>query len=960
MAHHQRAGSRPAATACLTTALGLTLALGTVVPAEAVETPSAPSAKSRSTQSPAEVISPELQEAQGQVAVFVQLQGPGAFETTQPDAVLEGDQEPIPAVDRVQAIHQSVDSASSSLASESDADLLYTTANALRGAALHGDAEQLRQLAERPDVAKISRIIPQHRRNAGSVVDTNALGTWTQTKHTGRGVKIAVIDTGIDYTHADFGGPGTVEAYQQAAASAQMPAESSELYDPQKIVGGYDLAGDGYDARFPQALPQPDGNPLDCEAAGHGTHVAGTAAGYGVTQEGETFRGGYSELDADEVRQMTIGPGTAPEAQLIALRVFGCEGSTNLVLDALDRSLDPNMDGDFSDKADVINLSLGSDFGPAEDPQNDMIDALSQQGILSIIAAGNAGDAHEVSGSPGSARSALTVANSQGSTVAQDEAGGSISADQINDSTSRGQHGSNGVIKPDVAAPGTLISSAGVAQGSSPIVLTGTSMAAPHVAGIAALVRQKHQDYTPQNIKAAIMNSAVHDVHAANGAVSAADRVGSGRVDALRAVNQEVLVYDQTTPSLVSSTFGVTEIGEGKQTVARKLVVDNTGDQAHTYQVRFEASTEMPGVEITAPDSVTVPAGGKSTLTVTATADRSALEKTRDPSEAVEQLGLARQFLATESGRLILTENGQDLRVPLSIAPKPTSDMRAETAAISQWNDQGESTVPLTGTGLNHGGWASALGAFELGAASDRIDSASLTGGNSQFTDLQYVGASSNIPQLLAEGGDVAQEGMIAIGISAWGNASTITPEITVGVDLDTTGDGQPDYRASLTREEGLDYPLVSLSRYVGGSLEVLDLQPLNGSFGGVDTNTFDTNVMVLPLKAAELGIDPTRAETAISYQVFTQSAHSKGEVDRSAPAEYRPVAPAISFRGQRFNDALFTDQPGQKLIAHRGSDSAEGRALFLHLHNATGDLSGIRPGEDGGRAEVKSFMPAA
>ena len=85
------------------------------------------------------------------------------------------------------------------------------------------------------------------------------------------------------------------------------------------------------------------------------------------------------------------------------------------VLDALDRSLDPNMDGDFSDKADIINMSLGSDFGPADDPQNDLIDALSRQGILSVIAAGNAGDAHEISGSPGSARSALTVANSQGS-----------------------------------------------------------------------------------------------------------------------------------------------------------------------------------------------------------------------------------------------------------------------------------------------------------------------------------------------------------------------------------------------------------------------------------------------------------------------------------------------------------------------------------------------------------------
>lgn len=1100
MNRERTAGRGRTAKTCLATALGLALTLGTALPATAIDIAPAPRADDLNTQNPDRLIDSELRGAEGQVAVFVQLQGPGAFEATQPEGVRSGGQDPVQAAARVQSIRQSVQTAGSALASESGAELLYTTANALRGVALEGDAEQLRQLAERPDVVKISKIVPKYRNNAGSVVDTNALNPWTQTGLTGKGTKIAIIDSGIDYTHAAFGGPGTAEAYTKAKAATNLPGRDSGLYDPKKFLGGYDLAGDAYDAEVQGSVPRPDTNPLDCEIGGHGTHVAGSAAGYGVGENGKTFTGDFTKLTQDQVGKMKIGPGTAPQAELIGLRVFGCEGSTNLTINALDRTLDPNMDGDFSDKADIVNMSLGSDFGPADDPQNDFIDALSRQGILSVIAAGNAGDSHEISGSPGSARSALTVANSQGSTAVQDKAEGlspdsakgelvgsysgsfnygaakpeqlvgevvlapqnnrfgcapftqnfggkwvmldwednapfpcgskvrfdNVQAaggkgvvlesdysvdptniagnagipgllmskdsvakirpaaqnggarikmapewigaakaatgqkDQVNDSTSRGQHGSNGVLKPDVAAPGTNIGSAGVAQGNGVAVKSGTSMATPHVAGIAALVQQKHQNYNPQNLKAAIMNSAVHDVRAANGATSAVDRVGSGRVDALRAVNQEVLVYDKADPSLVSSTFGVTEIKNDKQTFARELIVDNTGGAAHTYQVRFNASTDVPGVTISAPSSVSVPKGGKAAIKVTATVDRATLGKTHDPSEDVTQLGLARQFLATESGRLILTEKGQDIRVPMSIAPKPAADMRVDNAKLDQWDKDGKTTVSLAGTGLNKGGWKSALGAFELGAKSNRLDSTKLAGGNSQFADLQYVGASSNLPQLKAEGGNVGTDGFINFGVSSWGNASTIKPDVSMEIGIDTTGNGRADYYAALGRASDLDYPLVNLYGYVNGELTVIDSQPLNGSWGDVDTNTFDTNAMVLPVSAAKLGIDPIKNDTTLSYQVTTYSANMDGAVDQSGLISYNPVAPSISFRGEQFNKSLFTDLPGKTLSAHRASDKVKGEALFLHLHNGTGDLSGIRTGEDGAKAEVKSAQPAA
>ena len=448
-------------------------------------------------------------------------------------------------------------------------------------------------------------------------------------------------------------------------------------------------------------------------------------------------------------------------------------------------------------------------------------------------------------------------------------------------------------------------------------------------------------------------------MHAANGKTSAVDRVGSGRVDALRAVNQEVMVYDKADTAVVSSTFGVTEIKNGKETFVRELVLDNASAAAHTYKVRFDASTDVPGVSISAPASVTVPKGGKTTVKVTATVDRAQLQKTHDPSEAVTQLGLARQFLASESGRLVLTENGQDMRLPMSIAPKPAADMRVDNAKLDQWDKDGKTTVSLTGTGLDEGGWKSAVGAFELGGKSDRLDSTKLAGGNSQFADLQYVGASSNLPQLAAEGGDAAKNGMINFGISSWGNASTIKPDTEMEIAIDTTGDGRPDNYVALGRVDGLDYPVANLYGFVNGELTVIDRQPVNGSWGDADTNTFDTNAVVLPASAAKLGIDPAKKDTKLSYRVATYSANIDGAVDRSNTISFNPVNPKVSFTGEKFNDSLFTDLPGKKLTAQRGSATAEGEALFLHLHNGTGDLAGIHKGEDGGKAEVKRFQPA-
>ena len=406
---------------------GLALTAGLGLPAQATETnPGAGNAlQGFAVEKFAEQkVSPSLRGVSGEVSVFVQFTGEGAFEQTQPDAVKEGKQEPVVDAPRVRQIRAEIESQAESVAQEAAASTIYTTTNTLPGVAIVGDAEAIKALADRGDVAKITRIVPKTIDNKGADIDTRALNTWVERQQTGKGITIAVLDTGIDYTHSDFGGPGTVEAYEAAQASATIPDAASGLLDPTKLIGGYDLVGDDYNAdpTAPnyQPIPKPDLNPLDCQ--GHGTHVAGTAAGYGTNADGSTFTGDYSSLTAQTVNDLRIGPGSAPEAQLVSIRVFGCTGSSDVVGQALDYVLDPNGDGDFSDRAQVVNMSLGSDYAPVDDPENDIVDKLTEQGILSVVASGNAGDVYNVGGSPGNARSALTVASSIGSQISLDRA----------------------------------------------------------------------------------------------------------------------------------------------------------------------------------------------------------------------------------------------------------------------------------------------------------------------------------------------------------------------------------------------------------------------------------------------------------------------------------------------------------------------------------------------------------
>src|SRR4051812_21170247 len=310
------------------------------------------------------------------------------------------------------------------------------------GVAVQVPANQAASLESIPGVTNVYRSLDHTISNIHGVPLVQGPQTWDGTLgFTGAGMKIGDLDTGIDYTHADFGGPGTVAAwntaFSQSTADATLPtvcqtATLTPCFGPNapKVKGGIDLVGDAYDAGGSAAeqIPHPDSNPLDCN--GHGSHTAGTAAGDGVLANGHTFTGPYNAGTVSG-NSWNVGPGVAPEASIYAIRVFGCSGSVSdaVLIQAIEWAVDNHMD--------VINMSLGAPFGTAQAPDSQAAANAAKDGVIVVSASGNNGPAPYITSSPGAAAGTLSVAADDptqsflGATVAP-STGGSFTAINAN------------------------------------------------------------------------------------------------------------------------------------------------------------------------------------------------------------------------------------------------------------------------------------------------------------------------------------------------------------------------------------------------------------------------------------------------------------------------------------------------------------------------------------------------
>ena len=388
----------------------------------------------------------------------------------------------------------------------------------------------------------------------------------------GQGIKIAIVDDGIDQAHPYFNPSGF-------SYPAGFPKGNTAYTTPKVIVA--------------RAYPSPSthwkyaGRPFDPRYSFHATHVAGIAAGdYGTP----TAPHGGSPIS-----------GIAPKAYLGNYKVltvptgdFGIDGNSPEIAKAIDQAV--------ADGMNVINLSIGE---PEVQPRRDIVvralNNAAAAGVVPVVAAGNDFDVTGSGsiGSPANTPAAITVA---ASTLGD---GDGTRPDHIAYFSAGGPAPVSLLFKPDVTAPGVDVLSSVPAHDFE--TLDGTSMAAPHVAGAAALIVQRHPTWTVQQVKSALASTG-HAVHPTgrSGEVSTL-REGGGRIDLARA-NQPLIFTDPTSLGwgLVPRGFSGT----------KELSTTDAGGGSAPWTVSIRAQSMPRGAKL-APQSTSLVAGTHLALLLT-------------------------------------------------------------------------------------------------------------------------------------------------------------------------------------------------------------------------------------------------------------------------------------------------------------------------------------------------------
>ncbi|WP_199521415.1 S8 family serine peptidase [Jiangella anatolica] len=642
-----------------------------------------------------------------------------------------------------------------------DLDVRYTYDRLWNGFSVSGSEADVTRLAASAEVAAVYPVVTVDAPDPATSEPAmdSALGmtgadvAQSELGFTGDGLKVGVIDSGVDIDHPDLGGSGT-------PGGTAFPTE--------RVVAGYDFVGDDYNADDTSAayqpVPHPDDNPDDC--LGHGSHVAGI-----VGADGDSAAGGVR--------------GVAPDVEFGAYRVFGCGGSTtsDIMLAAMERA--------HADGMDVVNMSIGAGFVTwPEYPTATASDALVDEGVVVVASIGNNGAAGTWSaGAPGVGEKVIGVASFDNTeydarmfTVTPDgrefgyaDAAGAPSAPTSGDlpmsrtgtpastadactatgalpdltgtvaliergtcsfyekarnaqqagaaavvlynnvagafaptvapptpadppitipvvavpqaegveldsriaagattltwtdETTTVENSTAGLIssfssygmasdltlKPDLGAPGGLIRSTYPLEEDGYAVVSGTSMASPHVAGAVALLLQAHPSLTPAQVRDQLQNTAdPADWSLVPGAgyFEPAHRQGAGMLD----IDDAILAPVSVSPGKLS--LGESSAGPAERT----LTLTNDGDAPVTYALSHVDGITTAGAPNNpqffeggasvafSPSSVTVPAGSSVSVEVTVTA----------PAEP---------DLGQYGGWVVLTPSeGQPLRVPFA------------------------------------------------------------------------------------------------------------------------------------------------------------------------------------------------------------------------------------------------------------------------------------------------------
>jgi minor extracellular serine protease Vpr len=899
------------------------------------------------------------------------------------------------------------------------ARVLFDYQDAYNGLAVRAALKDIAALAALPDVVSVRASRTFKRDNTLGVQYIEGNDAWNDVGVTGDGVKVAVLDTGVDYFHGNFGGVN---------GEARFNADNHTIVEPgsfptSKVVAGTDLVGDAYDADSDDAAvatPKPDPDPVDCN--GHGSHVAGSAAGFGVRSDGTTYTGPYDNTTYSN--DFRIGPGVAPEASIIAVRVFGCQGSASeeVIVAALDFALEND--------ADVVNMSLGSDFGRDDGPSTEASNTLAEAGTVVVASAGNDGAGAYITGAPAVASRAISVAaidasggtfpganaalstgkslvmqNSNGASFAsgmtvpvkvlRNSTGGvSLGCDpqeyvnqgvagklvvtvrgtcarvaraifgqkagaaavamvdtssgyppfegEITSNPDTGEKftvtipffGVRGVLgpspqvdgddlvaadggtvtltpatvpnpgfqrlagfssggpanvdsdaKPEVTAPGVSILSTAVGTGNRGTRMSGTSMAAPHTAGVAALVTEAHPSWSTERIKSAIVHTA--DASGAKIIGSGSNsydprRAGSGVVNARKAVDSVGLATTAAGKGTLSYGY---EALSGAYNEALPLTLHNTSGSPITYNLSPAFVGNALGTTVSfSANPVTVPAGGSQTVNVTLSLAAAAVAAL--PAASASNFGA----LANVRGAIVATPTSSpagvyQLRVPFMLVPRGLSNIAAgPKSAYTRSGSMFSANVPLSNSGI-HAGNASVF-AWGINDAND------VAGPADDPMDIRAAGVQV-LPGEVLDG--AASDRTLMFAVNTYGRHSNPSvSEYDVAIDLQS--DGRPDFFVV-----GVDLGAVLAGAFNGQFASFIFDDEGNLINAWVATAPMNGSTVVLPTLASDIGLDPAVNSTKIRYTVTGFSIVPEGLVDVTGVGEFRSHQPPVS-TGQSFN----------------------------------------------------------
>ncbi|CAD2226137.1 conserved exported hypothetical protein [Pseudoalteromonas sp. 3J6] len=867
--------------------------------------------------------------------------------------------------------------------------------------------EALAQISKDDRVAKVLPMFDRELHVAASSEYINAKPLITDGIASGKGQRVAVLDTGIDYTHEAFGGEGTVEAYLAAQA------DPTSVAWPQGIVqGGYDFIRDDADPIENDAANSPStGDPTN-----HGTSSANSVNGI------------------------------APDVELYAYSVCGGGCPSAAQAAALEAAMDPNGDGDISDRVDVMNMSLGGEFGDTYTGGGTqyLVQRAVELGVNMVISAGNDGDNPFRIGGPSTTPNALSVGamthpatevgiaegaiaglegNIQPSGFGPQEAytisGADIDlvypeanqdgcvefsadvdftgkavlidrgscnftdkvlhaqakgaefvmiANNVDDGTPASMGGfdaavtiknvginfaagaalkaqlaaggpatfdisvefkatagavatfssrgpsMDGLLKPEITAPGTSIdvAAAGTQTGTNPV--SGTSFSGPITAGAVAMIREAHPERNAFEIKATIMNAANLNVTNEpldinpDSELAPISMIGAGLVDVTKAVNLPVAawVHDgKFDTKQAALSYGLVSLSE-TDSITKTVTVKNFSADAKTYNLRTEAryqsDIDTNAVSWDFPESVTVPAGQAINFDITMTVDPTKLPvwELENPFSADDIAARSAALTSIEfDGALVFddasTDGDHDLHLVYHAMPKAATELSYSPEVVNN-----EMALVIENTGQTE--------------ITPQAESIIAVGTAKTFEEAEFNILSTTFTAFNSEACD---SGVFITSSIQLRDPLTHVFQAGYRVEIDTDNNGVSDQYMQNYNDRGRQTAFPGRSRTLIGTTDGAGNDTLAWATplyhaAGEDTITFSGCSELMNIDAAMIG-EPMNFKVSVGYPSYQTGVYF--ETDSVTGSTVFGVQPQVQITSLETGEAVSSIMPGEKAV---------------------------------------------